>query len=339
MSFPALRAFCAVGTLALVAATVAAGSAASASHAKTSLPLDGLTVAVANLNDAGPGSLRAALSIVNKRNAPAAVITFSVDGGTIRLASDLPAISARVKIDGTSATTYQGSPVVEINARRHAGLVFAPGSAGSKLFGIAITNAGGNGVTLNDGSITLNLNYIGLSLAGARLGNGGDGVYVSAASSNDRIGWNKSGASGAFANVISGNVGNGLSLHGSSGNVIAANRIGTSATGKRAIPNGENGIWITAGSNNNEIGGKRFVDSATGEENNPTGSEGKATPVFVVPPDGNLVSGNGQNGILIDGGSQGNVLNGNFVGTTADGDAAIPNSGDGVRIVSAPKIR
>ena len=61
------------------------------------------------------------------------LITFSVSGGTIRLVSDLPAISAQVAIDGTSANNYTGSPVVEIDARRHAGLVFAPGSAGSKL--------------------------------------------------------------------------------------------------------------------------------------------------------------------------------------------------------------
>ncbi len=305
--------------------------------AGVSTPLHGITVAVTNLHDSGSGSLRAAIETVNKRHAGHAAITFSVSGGTIRLVSDLPVISARVAIDGTSAYNYAGSPVVEVNAKRHAGLVFAPGSAGSKLLGLAITDAGGNGVTLNDGSITLNLNFIGLNLAGAALGNGGDGVYVSATSSNNRIGLNKSGASGAVANVISGNAGNGVSLHGSSGNVVAANRIGSNVTGKRAIPNGENGIWITAASYDNEIGGTRFVDSSTGQANNPTGSEGKTTPVFVVPPDGNLVSGNGRNGILIDGGSQTNVLNGNFVGTTADGDAVIANSGDGVRIAAAPK--
>jgi parallel beta-helix repeat protein len=146
---------------------------------------------------------------------------------------------------------------------------------------------------------------------------------------------NPSGASGAVANVVSGNAGNGISLHGSSGNVIAANRIGTNVSGKIAIPNGANGIWLTAASSDNEIGGTRFVDSATHKANNPTGSKGTTQPVFVVPPDGNLVSGNGANGILIDGGSQNNMLNGNFVGTTQDGDAAIPNHGDGARILSS----
>ncbi|MFY9738917.1 MAG: hypothetical protein WAK11_07660, partial [Candidatus Cybelea sp.] len=76
--------------------------------------------------------------------------------------------------------------------------------------------------------------------------------------------------------------------------------------------------------------------SRTGQANNPTGNKGTVTPVFVVPPDGNLVSGNGNNGILIDKGSQTNTLNGNFIGTSADGDGAIANSADGVRIVGAP---
>ena len=37
-------------------------------------------------------------------------------------------------------------------------------------------------MTLDAGSVTLNDNYIGLNLAGAAAGNGGNGVYVSAAS-------------------------------------------------------------------------------------------------------------------------------------------------------------
>lgn len=292
-------------------------------------------MAVTNVNDSGAGSLRAAIQAVNARQAAHAVITFAASG-TIRLASDLPQISTNVTIDGSSAPQYAGRPLVEVNANGHSGLVFQSGSSGSKLLALAITNAQGNGVTLNAGSITLNLDYIGLNVKGVAFGNGGDGIYVSAQSSNNRIGLNRPGASGAVANVISGNAGNGLSLHGSSGNVIAANRIGTNDKGKFAIANGQNGIWLTASSSGNEIGGTRFVDSVTGQANNPTGSKGTVTPVFVVPPDGNLVSGNAKNGILIDKDSQKNTLNGNFIGTSADGDAAIANSADGVRLDGAP---
>jgi hypothetical protein len=291
---------------------------------------------VTTLSDAGPGSLRAAILTVNAL-APgtSAVITFAVSG-TIALASSLPSIAAKVTIDGTTAPSYAGGPpVVEVNVNQNSGVVFAAGSTGSQLLAIAVANANGNGVTLAASSITLNHDYIGLSLAGAAFGNSGDGVYVAATSSNDVIGANASAAPGVIANVISGNAGNGVSLHGSSGNAIVANRIGTNPGGSSAIGNAKNGIWITAGSNNNEIGGTAFVDPATGASNDPTGNKGTVTPVFIVPPLGNLVSGNGQDGILIDAGSQTNALNGNFVGTTANGDGAIGNLADGVQINGA----
>ena len=301
------------------------------------------TFEVSNLNDIGAGSLWAVITAANADSSGTlTIVNFSVNG-TINLASSLPAIAHGMTIDATSAPTYAsgGPPVVEINFNNNAGLVFAAGSAGSQLLGVAVDNAAGNGVTLNAGSITLNNNYIGLNLAGAAFGNSGDGVFVSATSSNNQIGLNPTSAAGTaaaagvVANVISGNGGSGVSLHGSSGNTVIANRIGTNPTGMSAIANGGNGIWITAGSTGNTIGGSAYVDSITGRANNPTGTEGGATPVFVVPPLGNLVSGNGQTGILIDNDSQTNVLSGNFVGTTADGNKPLGNTLDGVWINGA----
>ena len=292
---------------------------------------------VTSLGDSGPGSLRAAITAADATPpGTPTVINFSVNG-IITLASPLPDISRPVTIDGTSAPTYVsgGPPVVEIDFNDGPGLRFAAGSDSAQLLGVAVDNAVGDGVTLNAGSITLNKNYIGLNLSGAAFGNRGNGVFASAASSHNLIGLNVSGASGTVANVISGNGGNGIVLSGSASNTVVSNRIGTNAAGSSAIANGGNGIWITGRSNLNEIGGTAFVDTATGHVNNPTGSKGQVPPVFVVPPLGNLISGNTRNGVLIDAGSQGNVLNGNFIGTTANGDAAIGNSGDGVRINGA----
>jgi hypothetical protein len=301
------------------------------------------TFDVTNLNDTGAGSLRAAITAADADlSGTPTVIDFSVNG-TITLASALPAITQAVTIDATSAPAYVsgGPPVVAIDFNGNAGLVFAADSAGSQLLGVAVDNANGNGVTLNAGSITLNDNYIGLDLTGAAAGNSGDGVYVSASSSNNLIGLNPTSAAGTaaaagvVANIISGNGGNGVSFNGSSGNTVVANRIGTDPSGMTAIANGSNGIWLTAGSDGNTIGGAAYVDSGTGQANNPTGSEGNGTPAFIVPPLGNLVSGNGQTGILIDSSSQNNVLSGNFVGTTADGDAPLGNTLDGVWINGA----
>jgi parallel beta-helix repeat protein len=310
----------------------------------TAAPASSLTVS--SLNDSGTGSLRAAIVLANAQTANASVgkhaaasglshITFTVRG-TITLASDLPAIRTKTTIDGTSAPAFSGTtPVVEINANSHAAVVFAPGSAGSQLLGVAVDNASGPGVTLDASSITLDADYIGVNLAGAAFGNRGDGVYISPTSSNNLIGLNPKAASGVVANVISGNTGNGLSLHESSGNVVVDNRIGTNAAGSAPISNSGDGIWITTASHDNEIGGTAYIDTSTGQANNPTGNKGTVPEVYVVPPLGNLISGNGQNGVRIDTGSRNNVLNGNFIGTRADGDAPIGNIADGVLISHA----
>ena len=334
--------FTTAGAACVAASTPAVAISASVTAAQlpamsTVAPVPSRLIVVTNLRSSGAGSLRAAINRADAGSpGRSTVIDFSVDG-TITLASRLPAISSEVTIDGTSAPAYitAGPPVIEIDCNAHAGLRFAAGSAGSRLLGVAVDNANGDGVTLTAGSITLDNDYIGLNLAGAAFGNHGDGVYVSATSSRNSIGSDNSGASGVVANVISGNSGSGIVLSGSSENAVLSDHIGTNVAGTSAIANGGNGISITGGSSDNQIGGTDFVDSATGQANDPTGDKGTATPVFMVPPLGNLISGNVKDGVLIDNGSRDNVLNGNFVGTTANGDAAIGNGDSGVWIKDA----
>ncbi len=329
----------AAGLLAGISAAVAFTAGSGVAQAATcSVALSTQTLVVSNLNDAGPGSLRAAILSANATPAGnSTLITFCVNG-TITLASSLPTIARHVTINATTAPTHVsgGPPVVALDFNGHPGLIFGVGSRGSHLLGVAVDDASGNGVTLDDNSITLNDDYIGLNLAGAKAGNGGNGVLVWSESNGNFIGLNDSHVSGVVANVISGNRGNGIELAGSSLNTVADNRIGTNAAGTSAIANGGDGIYITHGSRGNEIGGTAFVDTATGQANNPTGNKGTVPPVFVVPPLGNLISGNGRNGVLIDTRSRGNVLNGNFIGTTASGDGALGNRGNGVWIAGAP---
>ncbi len=300
-------------------------------------PLYAKTLTVTRLANAGPGTLRAAITRANlSLPGRPALIRFAVRG-TITLSSALPAVSRDMTINGTSAPGYVrgGAPVVEIDFNGQPGLEFAPGSSGSQALGLAMDDAGGDGLTLEASNITLDRNYIGLNLSGAAFGNSGDGVFVAASSWGNTIGENLASKSGAVSNVISGNAGNGITLSGSSVNTVAANRIGTNAAGTSAIPNRYNGLAIVGRAYANEIGGTAFVDSATGKANNPTGTKGTVTPVFVVPPDGNQISGNGLNGVLIDAGAGHNELNGNFIGTTANGDAALGNGGNGVWIDGA----
>ncbi|HEX8367991.1 MAG TPA: right-handed parallel beta-helix repeat-containing protein [Pyrinomonadaceae bacterium] len=97
-------------------------------------------------------------------------------------------------------------------------------------------------------------------------------------------------------------------------NIIQKNFIGTNSTGTAAVPNTQFGIALANGANNNLIGG------ATANV-------------------GNVISGNGTDGINIQAGAQTgaiapseNKIQGNFVGTNAAGNAAIPNSRHGISI-------
>ena len=111
--------------------TAATGTAAMATrpgHHSNPPPGYARTLTVRRLIDAGPGSLRAAITTANT-SLPGrpTLIRFAVRG-TITLSSDLPEISRYVTIDGTTAPGYaHGAPVVALNCARQAGLDFAPG--------------------------------------------------------------------------------------------------------------------------------------------------------------------------------------------------------------------
>ena len=75
------------------------------------------------LSNAGPGSLRAAITTANA-SLPGrrTLIRFAVRG-TITLSSALPAVARNTTINGTTAPGYRrGAPVVEIDANGQAGL-------------------------------------------------------------------------------------------------------------------------------------------------------------------------------------------------------------------------
>ncbi|MGD8969667.1 MAG: Calx-beta domain-containing protein, partial [Anaerolineae bacterium] len=96
------------------------------------------------------------------------------------------------------------------------------------------------------------------------------------------------------------------------GSVVAGNTIGTNAAGDAAIPN-DDGVLIQGGSTNNLIG---------------TDADGASDAL-----ERNVISGNSHHGVYLNAeGTEGNVVAGNYIGTDAAGNAAVPNGDNGVRI-------
>jgi hypothetical protein len=123
-------------------------------------------------------------------------------------------------------------------------------SGGGHIFGSAgtgnvISGNTGNGISTAAGSVTIQANLIGTNAAGtAAIANGGDGINLNAALTTPTL---VGGAQSNQANVISGNLGNGVTVSASNPFTIQGNWIGTDATGANAIPNGKNGVLLTGG--------------------------------------------------------------------------------------------
>lgn len=232
------------------------------------------------------------------------LIFFAVSG-TIQLESALPDITSRVIILSLPEL-FQ----ITINCNCNAGLTLSKGSAYSAVMGLTIVGSSCNGLTLNDDHNLVVLCKINK--------NNGNGIFVT--SNYNNIGLNPLSFSVFTANRISHNRKNGIKLVEGHKNTIVKNRI---------LYNGQNGIYFK-NSSKNTIGGTVYTN-ASGETNNPTGSEDTVTPVFIIPPLGNQISGNHHNGVWLHR-SNANVFHGNFIGTNYTGNKAKGNQLNGVLI-------
>jgi titin len=159
---------------------------------------------------------------------------------------------------------------------------------------------------------TLLANYIGTNMGGAsHLGNRGDGVSILHASETS-VGVLIPHGGGGAGNVISGNLYDGVSITGadSTGNLVQANKIGTTHDGKTALGNLRSGVLIN-NSPGNTVGG-------------------------TDPNAANAISGNNYGLTLLSLGATKNLIQGNLIGTTADGSSPLPNRNDGVEVNEAP---
>ena len=165
-----------------------------------------------------------------------------------------------------------------------------------------ISGHSGRAVIL-EGSNTVAGNYIGLDVTGTASISNDDGIQVT--ETGARVGTNSDGvADDEERNVISGSYYDGIIVRNADTTavVIAGNYIGTNASGNLPLPNTRNGISIILGAHDNTIGG--------------TANAAR-----------NVISGNTQSGVLIDGaGSDNNVLLGNYIGTDVSGAMTLGNT-------------
>ncbi len=197
------------------------------------------------------------------------------------------------------ANTNSGITVFNSNSNLIGGTVAAARNliSGNLQDGIFITNCT---ATMVQG------NYIGVNAAGTSpLRNLVNGVEMSGADSNI-IG----GALAGAGNIISGNSGNGVGVFfASSGNSVLGNYIGVDVNGTSGISNWLCGVRIESGGNT--VGGTTAASR-------------------------NIISGNGLEGVLIvKAAASNNAVQGNYIGTTAAGNAALGNHRAGLGISGA----
>ena len=263
------------------------------------------TFTVSTTADDGAGSLRDA--VVQANASPGAdLIDFNLGTGTptIKLGSSgfgpLPAISETVTIDGATGGADRIELDGSLTGAAANGLTITADNC--IIRALVINRFSGHGIVIaGAGGNLLQNNFIGTDAAGSvMLGNTESGVRIDG-SPNNSIG----GTTASVRNIISGNGVNGVEIlnAGATSNIIRGNFIGTDVTGTAAIPNASGGVLVLAGGSPTQIGG-----TAAGA--------------------GNLISGNGGFGVRIETGNN-NRVEGNSIGTTADGVNALPN-GSGV---------
>jgi CSLREA domain-containing protein len=272
-------------------------------------------------------TLRAAIEQANANPNPDSEVEeihFNIGGGAgvkvIAPASALPAITDTVLIDGytqpgASPNSLEvGSDAVLLIELNGTGAgVGASGleinSSDGIVRGLVINRFAGNGIVAFGLRSTVEGNHIGTNPAGtSALANGSAGVALG---NRGNVG----GTAPEARNVISGNGGSGVHIVTGNLQSVQGNYIGTDAGGTVDLGNAGDGVRATVfigfvGSNASTIGG-----STAGA--------------------GNVISGNGGNGVEVDGSGegrdiQGTRVEGNLIGTNAAGTVDLGNSGDGV---------
>ena len=259
-------------------------------------------IVVENTNDAGAGSLRAAIAAAGSGDE----IHFAIgETGvqTISPATALPPLAAGVTLDGltqpgASCATWPPTLWIEIaGGGAPDGLRITGNDA--VVRGLVVNSFSGDGIRIEGASgVRVECNFVGADATGTQdYGNSGAGVRLA----------------GATLAVIGG-------PDADDRNLIAANAVG--------------GVLIDAASSSNTVQGNFIGTDVSGlvrlENFNGVIVRGASNGIA-----GNLISGNTEAGVLLDVATAiGNAILANAIGPNATDTAALPNGGAGVYLLA-----
>ena len=257
-------------------------------------------------------------------------------GGTQNLSANVVQISAPNTTIGGTAPAQRNVIANRMRITGGTGLLVQGNYLGTDRNGTAAIGTGDNGIeVLNDAGATIggtsagarNVisgfgstgivlqstvpcvvqgNFIGINATGtAGLGNNIGGIII--VTDNNLIGGPASGA----GNVISGNLSDGILISQGSNNTVQGNFIGTNAAGTAAIPN-ERGVQLNGNpgfNHDNLIGGTTAAAR-------------------------NVISGSTGDGIQINTFGVNNTVQGNYIGTQANGTSPLGNATNGIQVIS-----
>jgi parallel beta-helix repeat protein len=306
---------------------------------------------VTNAADSGAGSLRAAILAADA--APGTnTISFAIPGPwvhTIAPSTPLPTLSQAMVVDGlTQPGAASMAPKINLDGR----ILAATGQAGVNLGqapglevvtsnvtlrGLSINRFPGPGVYLNNGTSNVHVEDGTIGVAPEGLNNwpvNNIGIQV-----------NGSINSVIANNVISSNAYSGIVFSGGSGSTVSGNRIGLSADGLTAMPNGDNGITMFDGTNGtiidaNFISGNGSGGNGFGIDLQNSGGPNVANTSITrntigLDVNGNLLTRVGQPGVQgnAGGGIRIRAAFGTLIGGAAAGNVISGNTGAGIQVI------
>jgi titin len=268
-------------------------------------------------------------------------LTSAASGSTIAGLTVTDFSGGGVLLNGASNVTIANDDVGLVNFSTGAlafgnsgfGVELENGANHDTLTGDVISGNHGDGVVLTGSgtnSNTVQGSFLGTDPSGLHALANAWGVYVTGGASGNTFGGTTAGA----GDIISGNGWTGIELNGvgTTGNVIAGDDIGTDSTGNAPLANPGAGVAISGGASGNTVSGDVISgNSLAGVWISDSSNNVVSGDTIGLGQNGTTALGNGQ-GVELLSGATGNTIGGTTAGAR---DAISANGGNGVRITGA----